>query len=163
MNPAHLIRECLTDPDWGMGYADADIDSVSFTAAADTLFTEQLGMSLLWDRQTTLEDFVGEIVKHIDGALYVSRVTGKFVLKLMRADYDPEDLLILDPSNISKISNPKTPAFSELTNTVTSVFWDASTGKNSSLTVQDRSEEHTSELPSLMRNSYAVFCLKTKN
>src|SRR3546814_9428036 len=24
----------------------------------------------------------------------------------------------------------------------------------------DRSEEHTSELPSLMRNSYAVFCLK---
>src|SRR3546814_4633637 len=26
-----------------------------------------------------------------------------------------------------------------------------------------RSEEHTSELPSLMRNSYAVFCLKQKN
>src|SRR3546814_4779840 len=28
---------------------------------------------------------------------------------------------------------------------------------------QNRSEEHTSELQSLMRNSYAVFCLKTKN
>src|SRR3546814_8201376 len=27
----------------------------------------------------------------------------------------------------------------------------------------DRSEEHTSELQSLMRNSYAVFCLKNKN
>src|SRR3546814_1560812 len=27
----------------------------------------------------------------------------------------------------------------------------------------DRSEEHTSELQSLMRNSYAVFCLKKKN
>src|SRR3546814_10472233 len=26
-----------------------------------------------------------------------------------------------------------------------------------------RSEEHTSELQSLMRSSYAVFCLKTKN
>src|SRR3546814_6679344 len=26
-----------------------------------------------------------------------------------------------------------------------------------------RSEEHTSELQSLMRNSYAVFCLKQKN
>src|SRR3546814_6885824 len=26
-----------------------------------------------------------------------------------------------------------------------------------------RSEEHTSELQSLMRNSYAVFCLKNKN
>src|SRR3546814_1697988 len=31
------------------------------------------------------------------------------------------------------------------------------------LTTYLRSEEHTSELPSLMRNSYAVFCLKKKN
>src|SRR3546814_3602313 len=29
--------------------------------------------------------------------------------------------------------------------------------------MQPRSEEHTSELQSLMRISYAVFCLKTKN
>src|SRR3546814_3153234 len=29
--------------------------------------------------------------------------------------------------------------------------------------VGGRSEEHTSELPSLMRNSYAAFCLKKKN
>src|SRR3546814_3202756 len=29
--------------------------------------------------------------------------------------------------------------------------------------VEMRSEEHTSELQSLMRNSYAVFCLKKKN
>src|SRR3546814_9248881 len=28
---------------------------------------------------------------------------------------------------------------------------------------EHRSEEHTSELQSLMRNSYAVFCLKKKN
>src|SRR3546814_7345795 len=28
---------------------------------------------------------------------------------------------------------------------------------------EKRSEEHTSELQSLMRNSYAVFCLKQKN
>src|SRR3546814_5876462 len=31
------------------------------------------------------------------------------------------------------------------------------------VTGQDRSEEHTSELQSLMRISYAVFCLKKKN
>src|SRR3546814_4745830 len=33
----------------------------------------------------------------------------------------------------------------------------------SSLVMKDRSEEHTSELLSLMRISYAVFCLKKKN
>src|SRR3546814_5282582 len=32
-----------------------------------------------------------------------------------------------------------------------------------SLIAEERSEEHTSELQSLMRISYAVFCLKTKN
>src|SRR3546814_5880623 len=31
------------------------------------------------------------------------------------------------------------------------------------LAAAGRSEEHTSELQSLMRNSYAVFCLKKKN
>src|SRR3546814_2632931 len=35
----------------------------------------------------------------------------------------------------------------------------ASTGRNPR-TGEPRSEEHTSELQSLMRNSYAVFCLK---
>src|SRR3546814_10588892 len=34
--------------------------------------------------------------------------------------------------------------------------------RNGTLSEQDRSEEHTSELQSLMRNSYAVFCLKKK-
>src|SRR3546814_8791053 len=29
--------------------------------------------------------------------------------------------------------------------------------------IKDRSEEHTSELQSLMRTSYAVFCLKKQN
>src|SRR3546814_4447809 len=32
-----------------------------------------------------------------------------------------------------------------------------------SASAASRSEEHTSELQSLMRNSYAVFCLKKKN
>src|SRR3546814_9288770 len=35
--------------------------------------------------------------------------------------------------------------------------------RHSPLPVDGRSEEHTSELQSLMRISYAVFCLKKKN
>src|SRR3546814_4194243 len=34
--------------------------------------------------------------------------------------------------------------------------------KNSDVSLNIRSEEHTSELQSLMRSSYAVFCLKQK-
>src|SRR3546814_7970671 len=36
-------------------------------------------------------------------------------------------------------------------------------GRDPGLSKHGRSEEHTSELQSLMRNSYAVFCLKKKN
>src|SRR3546814_3192116 len=38
----------------------------------------------------------------------------------------------------------------------------AEVGPSASVTVPARSEEHTSELQSLMRISYAVFCLKKK-
>src|SRR3546814_3429865 len=46
-----------------------------------------------------------------------------------------------------------------------SVSADSSSGSSSSLKLgpaEERSEEHTSELQSLMRISYAVFCLKKK-
>src|SRR3546814_9301814 len=44
---------------------------------------------------------------------------------------------------------------------VEKTIWKSATSLSSS--AQDsRSEEHTSELQSLMRNSYAVFCLKKK-
>src|SRR3546814_4322525 len=40
---------------------------------------------------------------------------------------------------------------------------DVPIGKLKELGKQGRSEEHTSELQSLMRSSYAVFCVKKKN
>src|SRR3546814_10858351 len=40
---------------------------------------------------------------------------------------------------------------------------DAESTENAYTNVEVRSEEHTSELQSLMRISYAVFCLKKKN
>lgn len=138
MNPAHIIRECLTDPDWGMGYQDADVDDDAFMAAADKLYTEGMGMSLLWDRQMPIEDFVMEVVKHINASVYVDRSTGKFVLKLIRDDYDKDDLLVIDEDNISKVENATRPTTGELVNSISVVYWDAQTGENASVTVQDQ-------------------------
>lgn len=138
MNPAHIIRECLTDPDWGMGYQDTDIDDESFMVAADRLFSEAMGISLLWDRQTPIQDFVGEVIKHISGTLYVSRTTGKFVLKLIRRDYVEDSLLVLDESCVERVENASRPTFGELTNSISVNYWDARTGQTASLTVQDQ-------------------------
>lgn len=137
LNPAHIIRECLTDPDWGMGYTDNDIDADSFEDSADTFYDEGLGMSLLWDRQIKIEDFVQTVLRHVDAVLYVSRTTGKFVLKPIRGGYDEGALLSLDESNVVSVEDPTRITFGELTNSVTVTYWDASTGKDGSVTVTD--------------------------
>lgn len=137
MNPAHIIRECLTDPYWGLGYQDADINDVSFMAAADTLYAEGMGMSLEWNTQTKIEEFITLIVRHIDAAVYLDRRTGKFCLKLIRDDYDIGDLVTLDESNIAKVDNFTQPAVGELTNSVTVQFWNGDLNKDDSVTVQD--------------------------
>ena len=50
MNPAHIVYECLTNAEWGMGYGSSLIDNTSFTAAADTFFTEGMGLCMKWTR-----------------------------------------------------------------------------------------------------------------
>ena len=137
MNPAHIIREVLTDPDWGMGYPEADVDNASFTAAADTLYSEGMGMSILWDKQQQLSDFLAIVLRHVDGSLYTDRATGKFVLKLARGGYDIPSLLLLDESVVERVTDFKRSTVAELTNQVSVVYWDKSTGKNNSVTVQD--------------------------
>lgn len=137
MNPAHIIRECLTDPDWGMGYQESDIDDTSFRAAADTLYTEGMGISILWDKQISIEEFIREILRHIDASVYVDRSTGLFVLKLIRNDYDEESLLELGPHNIVRVDNYSTTAFGELVNSVTVNYLDNITGEDGSISADD--------------------------
>lgn len=138
MNPAHIIRECLTSNVWGMGYQDADIDDDSFQAAADTLYLEAMGISILWNKQVPIEDFIAEILSHIDATLYVDRITGRFVLKLIRDDYSVSALTVLDESNIVEVSNSTRPTIGELTNSISVVYWDASTGEDGSVSIQDQ-------------------------
>ncbi|MEM8493222.1 MAG: phage tail protein [Pseudomonadota bacterium] len=134
MNPAHIVRECLTDTLWGMGYASGDIDDTSFQSAADTLLSEGMGMSILWDREIPLEDFIGEILRHIDATLYVSRTTGQFVLKLIREE---TPTITLDESNVREVNNAKRQTISELTNQINVIFWDCKTDKDGSVSIHN--------------------------
>jgi hypothetical protein len=136
-NPAHIIYECLNNATWGLGYAASEIDASSFQTAANTLASEQYGLSLLWDREQPLEEFIAEILRHIDGTLYVHPRTGKFVLKLARADYNVSSLLVLDASNILELESFSRPSESELVNQITVRYRDRSTDKDAAITVHD--------------------------
>ncbi len=136
-NPAHILRECLTNRDWGMGYPEADIDEESFTRAARTLYDEGFGLSLLWSEETSIEDFVLSILRHIDGTLYVHPNTGFFMLVLARDDYDPESLMVLSPGNVIVMEEFSRRGWGELVNQVTVQYRDGATDKDASVTIQD--------------------------
>src|SRR5690625_1332051 len=135
-NPAHIVRESLTNPVWGLGHPEIDIDDDSFMAAAQTLADEGMGMSLLWDGQKPVEEFIDDIMQHIDTTLYIGN-DGRFVLRLIRDDYDIAQLPVFDRSNVVSVDRAARTPTSELVNSVTVVYWDAHTGNNASLTVSD--------------------------
>jgi hypothetical protein len=111
MNPAHIIYECLTNRDWGGGLDRSRIDDDAFRAAADALFTENFGLCILWNRQGSVEDFIQVIVDHIGGALRQSRFDGLLGLKLIRDDYDAENIPLFDEdSGLISIENDENAA-----------------------------------------------------
>src|SRR3546814_6573205 len=85
-------------------------------------------------------------------------------------------LIIPRPSRLSlSVQRIRSPSCTSTMNTIQSITAQTSQGANQTAESignlaqlaadlrRSRSEEHTSELQSLMRISYAVFCLKKKN
>ncbi len=137
MNPAHVIHECLTDRVWGRGYGLSDIDDASFRAAADTLYAEGFGISLLWDQSQDIDALIERVLQHIDGSLYASPRTGLFILRLTRDDYTVAAIPVLNESNILALESFERTLPEELVNQVTLSYHDRETDKSVSISVQD--------------------------
>ncbi|WP_210879995.1 phage tail protein [Roseovarius autotrophicus] len=136
MNPAHIIRECLTNRDWGLGYSAFEIGA-SFTAAADTLHTEGFGLSLIWQQDSSIEEFIASVLDHIDASLFIDRRSGLWEIRLIRADYDASALPIFDETNVVDWGRLGRRAPSDLVNSVTVRFSDALTDENGAVSVID--------------------------
>ncbi len=134
MNPAHIIYQCLTDPDWGMGYPTSAIDDANFTEVADTLYSEGFGLSFLWNQPDQIKSFIRMVLDHIGGVLRVDRQTGLYQIKLVRDDYDIETIDQVDVSN-STLTSWQRAAWAETVNEVTVVY--KSGTKDRVVTVQD--------------------------
>lgn len=135
-NPAHILYECLTNTQWGLGYPTADMDGDSFREAADQLYDEGLGLSLMWTQQTPIEEFVSNINEHINGSLVEDRVTGKWRMILMRDNYDPDDLPVFDESN-AIIEEFQRKTLSDTVNEVVVSYTRPEDGETDTVAVQD--------------------------
>lgn len=136
MNPAHIIHECLTDSVWGMGTPVAALDDDAFRAAADALYLEGFGLSMIWTRQSSIQSFVQEILDHIQGVLYVDPATGLLTLSLIRGDYDADTLDTLDPDN-ADLSNFSRKLWGDIVNEIVVTWTNPENEQEETITVQD--------------------------
>jgi hypothetical protein len=72
---------------------------------------------MLQDRTTSARDFILEILRHIDGIIYVEPSTGLLIMRLVRFDYVAEDLPVLDSDSCTLKSFGR-PSWGELKNSV---------------------------------------------
>ncbi|QDP52374.1 MAG: putative tail protein [Prokaryotic dsDNA virus sp.] len=138
MNPAHIVVELLTNTIWGMGYPLTTLDLAgTFSDTASQLYNEEFGLSFLWDKSKDIEEIIDDVLQHINAALYINPKTGLFELKLLRRDYNPNTIPVINDSNKVKMLKFNRPTVGELTSSVTVKYYDRSTSESDSVTVQD--------------------------
>ncbi|WP_371366316.1 hypothetical protein SRRS_07290 [Sporomusa rhizae] len=103
-NPAESLYEIHVNKDWGLGQSPELIDKGSLVAAGTKLKEEGLGISLTISNKGAARTVIDSICDHINMVRYQDPQTGKFVYKLIRDDYDPEQLTMLNQSNCDKIT-----------------------------------------------------------
>jgi hypothetical protein len=135
-NPAHIIYEALTNTDWGMGSPTSLIDVDSFEDAGVVLYNEPLGLSMIWTRQSSIQDFIQEVLDHIQAALFVDPQTGLLTLKLIRGDYDIGTLSTIDPSNAT-LSNFGRKLWGEIVNEISVTWTNPENEQDETVTVHD--------------------------
>lgn len=128
MNPAHIIYQALTDPDWGMGYPVTTIDDASFTAAADALHAEGFGLCFKWNNSSTIEEFTQVVADHAGLVYGQDRRTGLFRMRLLRQDYDPATLRRFTKAD-TKVVRYQRPSLADTVNEIVVQFTDNATGK----------------------------------
>ena len=104
LNPAEILFDVMTNIDfYGVGIPLEKIDIESFKVAGVKLAQENFGLSFIMESGANFDDIRKDVLKHIDGNLFKSPYTGKWKLNLNRDDYNINDLVTFDESNIKQV------------------------------------------------------------
>ena len=99
-NPISVAYDLFVNDRWGRGLPVSDIDIPSFTAAAETCWTEGIGFAMLIDEFSTTEEIQDNIEQHVDGYIGPNALTGQFEVSLARPDYVLANEFQANESNI---------------------------------------------------------------
>ncbi len=136
VNPMEIAFDAMTQK-WGrFGNLTSELDTTSFVSAAQTLYNEGLGMSLLVQSAITGKDLLEEVMRVADGLLYQDPATGKIIAKLIREDYVVNDLIVLDESSIKTLKNFQKTTWENTFNQCRVTFKDRNNNYDQSVAIQ---------------------------
>lgn len=136
MNPAHILREVLLSPDTGGSGIDAEAGD-TWEDAAQTLYEEGFGLSMVWASTSNREEFKKKVEAHVDARSFIDRRTGLWEIKLIRDDYDEEDLYVFDRSNVISWKSINFPEPHTLVNQLVITWTDPEKDEKASLTISN--------------------------
>lgn len=115
------------------------MDMPSFIKCANTLKSEGLGYFGQLDQASGQDAYIQQIEKMVDAVIDTDEKTGKVSMKLIRNDYNEEDLFVFDSSNVSDLISWSRPAPQQTINRVklTYVDFEAGTFDDKSIVVED--------------------------
>jgi hypothetical protein len=121
-NPVEILYDLLRS-DWGrLGIDPALIDTDSFSDGAQVCEDEGNGMSIALATPDNAKDAIEEILTQIDAILFEEPSTRKITLKMIRDDYDVDDLEVYGPSEISEVSNYSAATWQDTKNQVRIIY-----------------------------------------
>lgn len=135
-NPVHIIYEVMTNTDWGLGVATSGINTAVFQAASQVVFDEEIGISLLWVEQQSGEDFIASVLEYIEAVIFVNPQNGLIEIKLIRADYDVDDLFEITPDN-ANLSGFQRKLWAETINELNVTWTNPESEEEETVTAQD--------------------------
>ncbi len=132
-NPAYVIYYILNNL---LNIKNTHINKDLIDYAAQLLYTEGLGVSFLLSRSKKVTKWIKEILRHIDGVLYFDVFTGKYVLKLLRADYDINTITALTEADTAQVKITR-GTWKDVITTFIFVYTNTVAGKTDSITVSN--------------------------
>lgn len=117
-NPVCFLFEIINDPVWGLNINAARFNTARWIAAAERVFDEEYGISMIVNGGSSAEDLIDEILRHIDGVVYTDPETGLLEISLARADYDVEAIPEFTPDDMVAAPKFSRASWSQTKNTI---------------------------------------------
>jgi hypothetical protein len=117
-NPVCFIYEIINSTIWGLNVNAGRFNLSSWVAAAQMVYNEGYGISMIVNTGSSADELIEEILRHIDGVIYTDPATGLLDIKLARADYDIGTIPEFTDDDFVTAPKFSRPSWSETKNTI---------------------------------------------